>query len=54
MQEADNRLMQYIRKKYLACGFNWDTYRWRSIILKLILNKRGEREWIRFMSQERA
>ena len=54
MQEAHNKCVQYIRKKFLTQEINWDMYTWESIILKLILNKQGVREWIRFMCQEAA
>jgi len=54
MHEADNKCMKYTGKKFLSYGINWNTYTWKSIILELILNKRDEREWIKFMCQERA
>jgi hypothetical protein len=53
MQEAENECVQYSRKKFLTY-INWDMYTWKSIILKLILNKQDVRERIRFMCQERA
>ena len=53
MQEAGNKCVQYIRKKFLT-WINWDVYTWKSIILKLILNKQDVKEWIRLMCQERA
>jgi len=46
--------VQYVRKKFLTYEINWDMYTWESIVLKLVLNKQGRREWIRFMCQERA
>jgi len=39
MQEAVNKCVQYIRKKLLTYEMNWNTYTWKSIIIKLILNK---------------
>jgi len=39
MQEADNKCVQYIGKKFLTYENNWNTYTWKSIILKLILNR---------------
>jgi hypothetical protein len=53
MQEADNKCLQYIGKKFLKYEFNWDMCTWKSI-LKLTLNKQDVREWIRFVCQERA
>ena len=52
--EADNKCGQYIRKKFLMQEISSDMYTLKSIILKLILNKQGVREWIRFTFQERA
>jgi len=54
MQEADNKCVQYIRKKFLTYEINWNKNTWKSIILKLILNKQGDRDWIRFICHERA
>ena len=54
MQHADKKCVQYIRKKFLTEEINWNMYTWKSIILKLILNKQDVRECVRFMCQERA
>ena len=54
MQHGDKKCVPYIRKKFLTEEINWDMYTWKSIILKLILNKQDVREWVRFMCQERA
>ena len=43
MQETDNKCVQFIRKKLLTYEINWNTYTWKSIILKLILNKQVEK-----------
>ena len=53
MQEAGNKCVLYIRKKFLT-WINWDVYTWKSMILKLILNKQDVKEWIRLMCQVRA
>jgi len=38
MQEADNKYLQYIRKKF-STQINWDMCAWESIILILVLNR---------------
>jgi len=54
--------LRNLEKRYTKCmaelqavGLSeLDTYKWKSIILKLVLSKRGERDWNIFTCQERA